>query len=403
MIKFSEIKIKSKVEWNSINWKKIQLRIWRIQKKIYYASRQNNKLEVIKLQKILINLLEAKLLATRKVTQDNRGKKTAGVDGVRLLAPTKRFQLAYSLKIDGRCDPIKRRLIPKPGNPTEFRPLGIPTIRDRAKQALVLLALEPEWEANFEKNSYGFRPGRRPHDAIEAIHSSINKSPKYVLDGDIRKCFDQINHDALLNKLDTFPVMCRQVRAWLKAKIIMQDETIFPQEGTPQGSVLSPLLANIALNGIEDLLSNWIAEIPAFSPGGHRISKPNRRKRLLYVRYADDFVVLHPDKEIVESAKTIIEGFLKTMSLEIHEGKTRITHTYLSVDNQRPGFKFLGFWIRNYPVGKTKRGKRGEAYKTFIRPHPKNISDVLRKVKKVLRQNRNVITVVERLNPIIRG
>jgi RNA-directed DNA polymerase len=176
------------------------------------------------------------------------------------------------------------------------------------------------------------------------------------LDGDIRKCFDQINHDALLNKLDTFPVMRRQVRAWLKAKIIMQNETIFPQEGTPQGGVLSPLLANIALNGIEDLLSNWIAEIPAFSPGGHRISKPNRRKRLLFVRYADDFVVPHPDKEIVESAKALIEDFLKTMSLEIHEGKTRITHTYLSVDNQRPGFKFLGFWIRNYPVGKKRRG-----------------------------------------------
>ena len=152
-------------------------------------------------------------MAVRKITQDNRGKKTAGVDGVRLLAPTKRFQLAYSLKIDGRCDPIKRRLIPKPGKPEESRPLGIPTIRDRAKQALVLLALEPEWEAKFEKNSYGFRPGRRTHDAIEAIHSSINKSPKYVLDGDIRKCFDQINHDALLDKLDTFPVMHRQVRA----------------------------------------------------------------------------------------------------------------------------------------------------------------------------------------------
>lgn len=403
MIKVSEIKIRSKVDWKSINWRKIQLRIWRIQKKIYDCSRRSEKFKVIKLQKILINLLEAKLLAVRKVTQDNRGKKTAGVDGVRLLTPTKRFQLAYSLKIDGRCDPIKRRLIPKQGNPEEFRPLGIPTIRDRAKQALVLLALEPEWEVKFEKNSYGFRPGRRPHDAIEAIHSSINKAPKYVLDGDIRKCFDQINHDALLDKLDTFPVMHRQVRAWLKAKIIMQDETIFPQKGTPQGGVLSPLLANIALNGIEDLLSDWVAEIPAFSPGGHRISKPNRRKRLLFVRYADDFVVLHPDKEIVESAKTLIEEFLKTMSLEIHEGKTRITHTYLSVDNQRPGFKFLGFWIRNYPVGKTKRGKRGAEYKTFIRPHPKNISDVLRKVKEVLRQNRNVITVVERLNPIIRG
>lgn len=343
MIKVSEMKIKGTRNWNTVNWKKIQLRIWRIQRKIYECSRKNDKTRVIKLQKILINLPEAKLLAVRKITQDNRGKKTAGIDGVHSVAPTKRFQLAYSLKIDGRCDPIKRRLIPKLSNPEELRPLGIPTIRDRAKQALVLLALEPEWEAKFEKNSYGFRPGRRPQDAIEAIHSSINKSPKYVLDGDIRKCFDQINHDALLAKLDTFPTMNRQVRAWLKAKVVMQDETVFPEKGTPQGGVLSPLLANIALDGIEELLSHWIAEIPAFSPGGHRISKPNRRKRLLFVRYADDFVVLHPDKEVVESAKSLIEEFLKTMCLEIHQGKTSITHTYLSVDNQRPGFKFLGF------------------------------------------------------------
>ena len=403
MIKISEIKIKSKIDWSSIDWKKIQLRIWRIQKKIYNCSKQNKKFEVIKLQKILINLLEAKFLAVRKVTQDNRSKKTIGVDGVGLLAPSKRFLLAYSLKIDGRCDPIKRRLTPKPGNPEEFRLLGIPTIRDKAKQALVFLALEPEWEAKFEKNSYGFRPGRRPHDAIEAIHSSINKSPKYVLNADIRKCLGQINHDTLLDKLDTFPVMRRQVRAWLKAKIIMQDETIFPQKGTPQGEILSPLLANIALNGIENLLLDWVAEIPAFSPGGHRISKPNRRKRLLYVRYADDFVVLHPEKEIVESAKSFIEEFLKAMSLELHPDKTRINHTYSSINNQKPGFKFLGFWIKNYPVGKTRRGKRGAEYKTFIRPHPQNISDVLLKIKKVLRQNRNVITVVKRLNPLIRG
>ncbi len=128
----------------------------------------------------------------------------AGIGGVHSVAPTKRFQLAYSLKIDDRCDPIKRRLIPKPVNPGELRPLGIPTIRDRAKQALVLLVLEPEWEAKFEKNSYEFRPGRRPHDTTETIHSSINKSPKYILDGNIRKCFDQSNQDALLAKLDTF-------------------------------------------------------------------------------------------------------------------------------------------------------------------------------------------------------
>ena len=404
MIKVSEMKTKSNVDWKSINWKKIQLRVWRLQIKIYDCSKKKqNRLEVIKLQKTLINLLEAKLLAVRKVTQDNRGKKTAGVDGISFLAPTKRLSLACTIKIDGRCDPIKRCLISKPGNLEELRPLGIPTIRDRAKQALALLALEPEWEAKFEKNSYGFRPGRRTHDAIEAIHSSINKSPKYVLDGDIQKCFDQINHDAILDKLNTFPIMRRQIRAWLKAKILMQDKTIFPEKGTPQGGVLSPLLANIALNGIENMLSDWVSEIPALSPGGHRISKPNLRRRLLFARYADDFVVLHPQKEIVESAKTLIEKFLKTMGLELHPDKTRITHTYISVDNRKPGFKFLGFWIRNYQVGKTKRGKRGMEYKTFIRPHPQNISEVLQKTKAVLRQNRNIVSVVERLNPIIRG
>jgi RNA-directed DNA polymerase len=398
------MKMKSrKPDWETIDWRKIQLRIWRIQTKIYDCSKKGNKSDVVKFQKLLLSLFEAKLLAVRKVTQDNRGKRTAGIDGVSLLSPIKRFSLAHNLKIDGRCDPIKRRLIPKLGKPGELRLLGIPTIRDRAKQALALLALEPEWEAKFEKNSYGFRPGRRSHDAIEAIHSSINKSPKYVLDGDIRKCFDRINHDALLRKLDTFPIMYRQVKAWLKAKVVLQDETIFPEKGTPQGGVLSPLLANIALNGIEDLLSDWIAEIPAFSPGGHRISKPNRRKRLLFVRYADDFIVLHPDKTIVESAKILIEEFLKTMGLEIHPDKTRITHTYVSLNNQRPGFKFLGFWIRNYFVGKTRRGKRKAKYKTFIRPHPQNISEILRKTKLVLKQNRDVKTVVSRLNPIIRG
>ena len=312
------------------------------------------------------------------------------------MSPSQKINLTYKIKIDGR-------LIPKPGKPDELRPLGIPTIHDRAKQALALLVLEPKWEAKFEKNSYGFRPGRRTHDAIEAIHSSINKSPKYVLDGDIRKCFDQINHDALLEKLDTFPQMRRQVHAWLKAKIIMQDETIFPDKGTPQGGILSPLLANIALNGIEEYLSDWIAEIPAFSPGGHRISKPNRRKRLLYVRYADDFVVLHPDKEVIDSVKVLIEEFIRPMGLELHPDKTCITHIFIKIRDQNPGFKFLGFWIRNYQVGKTKRGKRGEEYKTFIRPHPQNISDVLRKIKLILKQNNNVITVVERLNPIIRG
>ena len=178
----------------------------------------------------------------------------------------------------------------------------------------------------------------------------------------------------------------------------MQDETIFSDKGTPQGGILSSLLANIALNGIEEYLSDWIAEILAFSPRRHRISKPNRRKRLLYVRYADDFVVLHPDKEIIDSVKVLIEEFIRPMGLESHPDKTGITHTFIKIEDQNLGFKFLAFQIKNYQVG-----KRGEKYKTFIRPHPQNISDVLRKIKLILKQNNNVITVVERLNSIIRG
>ena len=391
------------MEWNTIDWKKIHKRVWRIQIKIYDCSLKKDKQQVIKLQKTLINLFEAKLLAVRKVTQDNRGKKTPGVDGISNLNQTQRLMLARKLKIDGRCEPIKRKLISKPGKPQEKRPLGIPTIRDRAKQALAVLALEPEWEAKFEKNNLGCRPGRSTHDVIEAIHSSINKSPKYVLDGDIRKCYDEISHQPLLDKIDTFPAMRRQIHAWLKAKIVMQEEEIFPTKGTPQGSVISPLLANIALHGIENHLSDWISEIPATSPGGHRISKEYRRTRLLHVRWADDFATIHPDKDIIDSAKIRISDFIRPMGLELHPEKTRITHTYLSIGEQKPGFKFLGFWIRQYHVGKRKRGRRNAEYKTFIRPHPQNISDVLRKIKIILKQTRNEKTVVERINPIIRG
>jgi RNA-directed DNA polymerase len=397
------MKTKRKIEWKSIDWKKIHLRVWRIQTEIYRCSKIGDYDRIVKLQKILINLLEAKLLAVRKVTQDNRGKATSGVDGIKILAPSKRIELAYKLKIDGKSDLIKRVSILKPGKTKELRHLGIPTIRDRAKQALAVLALEPEWEAKFEPNNYGFRRGRSAHDAIEAIHSSINKSPKYVLDGDVRKCFDQIGHKALLGKLNTFSIMRRQISAWMKAGTITKNETFFPKKGTPQGGLISPFLANVALHGIEKCLSDWVAEIPVLSPGGHRVSKPNRRKRLLYVRYADDFLVFHQDKKIVEESKDIIEEFLKPMGLELDPEKTQITHTYFLDEAKKPGVKFLGFWIRNYSVGKTRRGKRGADYKTFIRPHSNNISAILQKTKDILKANKNIKVVVDLLNPVIRG
>jgi RNA-directed DNA polymerase len=177
-----------------------------------------------------------------------------------------------------KARPVRRVLIPKPGKPDERRPLGIPVMLDRAHQALVKLALEPEWEARFEPNSYGFRPGRSAHDAVAAIYNEIVSKPKYVLDADIRSCFDQIAHPALLSKLHTFPARRRTIAAWLKAGVF-EDEGFLPTEsGTPQGGILSPLLANIALHGMEHEVNQLL--------GRYKVS-PH------LIRYADDLVLFH--------------------------------------------------------------------------------------------------------------
>ena len=258
------MEITSKLKWNTweeINWKAVEFQVFKLQKRIYRASLQGDKKLVHKLQRMMVSSYYGKLLATRKVTQENKGKKTAGVDGVKALKPKERLKLAKNLKLDGKSQPTRRVWIPKPGK-KQRRPLGIPTILERVKQTLLKLALEPEWEAVFEPNSYGFRPGRSCHDAIAAIFASINKKPKYVLDADISKCFDCINHQALLRKIKTFSLASRQIKAWLKSGVI--DFSNWAErkgynstsEGTPQGGSISPLLANIALHGLEKHIEN---------------------------------------------------------------------------------------------------------------------------------------------------
>ena len=181
----------------------------------------------------------ARCLAVRKVTQDNRGKKTAGVDGVKSLKPPDRRRLARQVRLPQKARPTRRGWIPQPGTQDQ-RGLGIPTLPERAAQALAKLALEPEWEARFEPNSYGFRPGRSCHDAISAMFDAIKSKPKYVLDADSAKCFDRINHDELRKSLQTFPTLRRAIRAWLRAGV-MDGGTLFPTtEGTPQGGVSTP-------------------------------------------------------------------------------------------------------------------------------------------------------------------
>ena len=224
--------IKPTQEWNTINWAKVQRKVFKLQKKIFQAVRSGDKVKAKKLQKLLLKSHYAKLLAVRKVTQDNQGRNTAGIDGIKALRPNQRENLAYELNVKRyKAKTLRRIWIPKPGR-DEKRPLGIPVIKDRAMQALVKSALEPYWEALFETKSYGFRPGRSAHDDIGRIYTVINQGSKYVLDADIAKCFDKINHDYLLSKVDCPTSIRHLIKKWLKCGVI--DNGVF--EDTNSGA-----------------------------------------------------------------------------------------------------------------------------------------------------------------------
>jgi RNA-directed DNA polymerase len=367
----SKTSLKTTVEWRSISWRKQERRVFKLQKRIYRASQRGDIKALRKLQKMLMKSWSAKTLAVRRVTQDNQGKKTAGVDGVKSLSPNQRFDLVTKLHLGTKASPTRRVWIPKPGT-EEKRPLGIPTMQDRALQALIKLALEPEWEARFEPNSYGFRPGRSCHDAIAAIFDSIRYKAKYVLDADIAKCFDRIDQRKLLHKLNTFPTMRRQIKSWLKAGVMDGKELFLTSEGTPQGGVISPLLANIALHGMENQIKEYVGSLRYLGS-----SPTNRKDSVSLIRYADDFVILHKDLTVVQGCQVIISDWLKDMGLELKPSKTRLAHTLNQTENEKPGFNFLGFNVRQFSVGKYHSGKttKGEllGFKTIITPSQEKV------------------------------
>ncbi|NES20433.1 MAG: group II intron reverse transcriptase/maturase [Symploca sp. SIO3E6] len=393
--------------WKNINWRKLERNVFKLQKRIYRASNRGEIKLVRRLQKLLTNSWTARALAVRRVTQDNTGKKTAGVDGLKSLTPKQRLTLIDKINLGSKVKPTRRVWIPKPGT-EEKRPLGIPTMEDRALQALVKLALEPEWEARFEPNSYGFRPGRSCHDAIGAIYCAVNKKSKYVLDADISKCFDRINHNSLLSKLNTYPTLRRQIRAWLKAGV-MDGRKLFPTpEGTPQGGVISPLLANVALHGIEELVMGLVPKFDMKRPDNTQLSVRDKLKSISLIRYADDFLVLHEDLEVINLCKTEIEKWLSGIGLELKLSKTRITHTLKKIEDEEPGFNFLGFNIRQFPVGKYNSGRvKGKllGFKTIITPSKDSQKRHYRKVAEVINKSRGLdqATLIKKLNPIIRG
>lgn len=268
--------------WKTINWRKAEKYIFKLQKRIYAASRCGDVKRLRKLQKTLMRSWSNRILAVRRVTVENQGKKTAGVDGIKSLSPAARLELAGRLKLTGKSEPTRRIWIPKPGS-NEKRPLSIPTIESRALQAVVKSVLEPEWEALFEPGSYGFRPGRSCQDAIKHIKNCIQTKAKYVLDADVAKCFDCINHNELLRKVNTFPSLRRQIKAWLKSGVIDKGVFTATSSGTPQGGILSPLLANIALHGLETVVKDYVENL-AFK----KLSRMEKRRSIGVIRYADD-------------------------------------------------------------------------------------------------------------------
>ncbi|GGA39391.1 reverse transcriptase N-terminal domain-containing protein [Okeania sp. KiyG1] len=305
----SQVSINPNLKWKDINWKKVEKSVFRLQKLIYRASMSGEIRKMHRYQKLLLKSYYARLLAVRRVTQDNQGKKTAGIDGIKNISPMQRFNLVNLLASRHiKASPTRRVYIPKPGKDekrvlmdevsseckthSRQRPLGIPTMYDRALQALVKLGMEPEWEALFEPNSYGlFR--RSAQDAIGAIFDSIHKKPKYVLDADISKCFDRINHDALLGKVSQSPYR-RLIKQWLKSGV-MDNNQFHPPLWLPsregmgwvhhrEGSSV-PKRANIALHGMEERLNEFAKTIDMKRGNGCQVSWQNKVQSLNLIRY----------------------------------------------------------------------------------------------------------------------
>ena len=364
----------SEVDWHSLDWEQAHRTVRRLQARIVKVTQEGRWGKVKALQRLLTHSFSAKMVAVKRVTE-NQGKRTPGVDGELWDTPQKKAKAVQSLRQRGyRPQPLRRKYIDKANG--KKRPLGIPTMKDRAMQALYLLALDPIAETIADPNSYGFRPERSTADAIEQCFNVLARrdDAPWILEGDIRGCFDHISHEWLETHI---PIEKKMLRQWLKAGY-MEEDIFYPtDEGTPQGGIISPVLANLTLDGLETLLRR---KFP-------RSSRRCNGAKVHLVRYADDFVVTGGSRELLENdIRPLVEQFLKERGLELAQEKTRITH----IDE---GFDFLGQNVRKY---------QGTL---LIKPSKKSVKRFLTKIRRLIKANRQVTAgqLIAILNPVIRG
>lgn len=370
-------------QWNNIDWKKVEKHVNRLQTRIAKAVKEGKWHLVKRLQYLLAHSYYAKLLAVKNTTE-NKGKRTAGVDGETWSSPETKMKAALNLTDKGyKAKPLRRVYIEKYGSKKK-RPLGIPTMYDRAMQSLYALTLEPIAETTGDRTSFGFRKFRNTHDACKRTFQCLCRkvSPEWIMEGDIKGCFDNINHQWLL---DHIPMDKSVLKQFLKAGYIYNYKLFPTIAGTPQGGIISPILANMTLDGIENLLSDKYHK----SQNGKRSEKKASKHKVNFVRYADDFIVTANTEEIAKEVKELIKDFLKERGLELSDEKTVITH----IDN---GFDFLGWNFRKY---------KDKDKILLVKPSKKSIDKVTGKISDTIKRGKSWTQeeLINTLNPIITG